>query len=261
MDCNLYESISTDVGTLSTVDAIGREYCFELQKKSHESTWKLKRYAISDDPDLDMQKLGFPVSMRRPSNKDLTAMFMPYIYAAQPYQGLVNVEKQPGFQLESAKEGDGSAVLKFVFLSDSFVNDYRINRTVTVPVSTELTLDAKNYYLPIKLVQVSEFNGQTWRLESSVDREFKDGLVVREQHHQKITISQTDYVSEKQMTVEYDYLPIPESAFLLTAYGFPEPTELAKKPWKIPANVWLLLIGVALIATAVFFKVRANRAR
>jgi hypothetical protein len=251
---------------LNSCIAINSKYCFELRKWDAEKPWTLSRCVRTSKPDLDTQAVGFEDSYRRPSHQptgggtlSVRAILNDFIHPDQ-------LQDRPDLVIESATEDERvrRAIVNFSYeRPDVSKFDGTAAKTVRAKVRSTLTLDAEHYYLPVELHQTMEAHGEVHDFLATQEFTFESGKPVRELDRVcwKVTAGPRTLVnSETVSETRFEFRPVSESEFTLSAYGFPEPRGVNwhSRPI-IPRYIWALAIGVGCLILYVIMRVRSAR--
>lgn len=236
------------------VTAINSKYAFRLDKKKHtNSLWAISNIALSTDPDLDTSKVGFADSYRRPSRAKrlITASIQGL------YNHYVGAEK-----IIDMHKRDSQSI---IFLSSSDIDTFRFQRKLPMShnssqlrIDTILTFGPNPYRLPTKIFESAKHDGMEFELQSDVVHNFVDGQLDSADSTRIYKIFKNRVCDVNVVTKEktkYDYSPIPDSEFTLSAYGFPEPPGVDWS-WRMPAYGWALIVAFLCGSLILFWRLR-----
>ena len=220
-------------GIRSSVDAFAPRYFFRLERSSPEP-WRLHRYAMVENPELDSKSIGFPFEYRRPSSDGFRTGYH------------VNVNgfssDRPVRLSQLIDDGDIRHAEQIPSESDD-VDRFTFQRRSHGVRWTDVTLDvqASGDRLPLRLV---ESDGKTTVVTQVEYPEAGSppAKVIERQHY-------SGPAGEADVTIETTFSPeVPDiERFKLSHYGFAEPAEL-RKPWRLPSfPVTLGVLGAILV--------------
>jgi hypothetical protein len=242
---------------VNTVYSINPRYAFKLTSKG-KAEWELFKYVISDSPDLNLKNVGLGVEYTRPLNMlDNVAIFPSVRALGESRISLPNLAKFREMSDPRVSQLNASQI-ELVFertIAGGYDPD-GLKALAGKKSKCRFVLNSSPPYLPINF---SETCGQELTLNSTIEYEEPT------YYSGKIVERVTEFWENKKMdlVVKTD-LAIgapPKREFLLSNYGFNEPSELNK-----PLNsAWIIFLvaGLLLIGAAVFlrsFRARKSRA-
>jgi hypothetical protein len=235
----------------NSVNAVSDEYCFQL-KCVGGNPWTLGRYALSDSKDVDMKRLGFDVEYRRPSQMMENAVLYPSL------RGIASNQLSIPALMKDNRIRNPTVVQKTnEVITIKFQRKLYQGVANNSPLSDQwsdvkITFQNVAPMLPILLEEqvatLSLISEIEWTTKQNGDHDVRQAI-------KEMNGSETTMLEVKQSLI----VGAPsKSDFLLSAYGFAEPSELNNK--RSPSwYLWLFCGGALLIGLAIFLKVKSSK--
>lgn len=234
---------------------VNPDYAFQLVKTPGTGKWTMSRYHVGKYPDGGLQSVGFVATVDPPRQRP-PASFL----SLSGHNGALDLD------LASPRTWSQADGLSVEPLADG---QYRVKFRLeynSCPTEAEFVTGAAPDYLPVEY-QLRMFSRETpprfeSRIQGTVTWEMDRGIPrgmrckVRRQGFDNGRMYGDD---EEELESRFDFSRIPPREFTLTAYGFPEPTELRRRGWLgIPLNAWLIAGGLAGAACLVVWRLRSG---
>jgi len=223
---------------------IGRNpsYAFELSKsKGTQARWNLSRYHVGSDRSTDLSSFGFLTNVKRPSREfSLSALMVP---------GVINI----GFlDLANASDWEGVSNVTFTKLEIPLSKlDFEFLTPDKKTCLGTFMLDETISNLPIQMrFRIGDRKLTSMEVDGELVWTF-DGPVITSMICKYVSrgFENDNMYEETRGTYEfvYEFGSFPAHEFTLSAFGFPEPSELRRRGWLgISTSVWLIGLAVVL---------------
>lgn len=247
------------VGTGNANYCIGLnpDYCFELAKKSDDKPWTINKFQVTNDLNLDTEKLGFLIRVERPSRQKSR------LAVSNDRNDIIvvgDLGNRPGTTITGATvEPSGRVAVSFEHDLASANGDKVAGK---VRARSVLTFDTAHFYLPVEYNETYTEASKVHTFRKVWQNEFEGDFCKRFvcTTTNKVTAGGSVLTNMEMVdTIDCRYGPLPAREFTLSAFGFPEPPGLPARNTGWPTYVWALI--VAGVCAAIVFGLRRWQSR